>query len=46
MVFCNAEECSSLILLSILHEVLFIFNQAAVGLDFIFWEWGQGEGAL
>lgn len=36
MVFCNALECSTLILLSVLHEVLFFFfNQAAVGLDFI-----------
>lgn len=46
MVFCNAQECSTLILLSVLHEVLFFFffNQAAVGLDFIsFWEWGPGE---
>ena len=47
MVFCNAQECSSLILLSILPRAPFFFfflNQAAVGLDFIsFWEWGQGE---
>ena len=36
MVFCNALECSTLILLSVLHEVLFFFfNQAAVGLDLI-----------